>query len=81
MSANSYEKVTNVLSFAVGFEPKSAFPLDVRSMFGSYNEAFAAAQTAENAGSTNTKYYIGQKITVYENGVAVNPRKYLQAGI
>lgn len=82
MSANSYEKVTNVLSFAVGFDPKSAFPLDVRSMFGSYTEAFAAAQTAENAGSTNTKYYIGQKITVYENGVvthySIEPNKTLK---
>ena len=82
MSANSYEKVTNILSFAVGFEPKSAFPLDVRSMFGSYDEAFAAAQTAENAGSTNTKYYIGQKITVYENGVvthySIEPDKTLK---
>lgn len=72
MSANSYEKVTNILSFAVGFEPKSAFPLDVRSMFGSYAEAYAAAQSAENAGSTNTNYYIGQQVTVYENGVVTH---------
>lgn len=82
MSANSYERVANVMSFAVGFEPKSAFPLDVRSMFGSYNEAYAAAQTAENAGSTNTKYYIGQQITVYENGVvthySIEPDKSLK---
>ena len=60
----SYQKITNVLDFAVSFAPSGAFPLDSRSMFGSYTAAEAAAKTAENAGSTNTVYYFGQILTV-----------------
>ncbi len=63
----SYEKITNLVDLPVSFSPKTAFPLDSRSMFGSKAEADAAALTAENAGSSNTVYYIGQTITVFEN--------------
>ena len=35
----SYAGITNTLDFAVAFSPKTAFPLDVRSMFGSYDAA------------------------------------------
>ena len=63
----SYEKITNLVDLPVSFSPKTAFPLDSRSMFGSKAEADAAAATAENAGSSNTVYYIGQTITVFEN--------------
>lgn len=66
----SYAGITNTLDFAVAFSPKTAFPLDARSMFGSYDAAVAAAQTAENAGSSNTVYYFGQILTVFENDVA-----------
>ena len=31
----SYEGITNLLDFAVAFNPSTAFPLDARSMFGS----------------------------------------------
>ena len=65
----SYSDITNVLNFSVSFKPTSAFPLDSRSMFGSYAAAAAAAATAENAGSSNTIYYIGQMLTVFENDV------------
>ena len=65
----SYVDITNTLNFSVAFAPTSAFPLDSRSMFGSYQAAAAAAATAENAGSTNTKYYIGQMLTVFENDI------------
>lgn len=66
---NSYVKVTNLLNYSVSLNPTAAFPIDARSMFGSYAAAYAAAQSAENAGSTNTVYYIGQMLTVYENGI------------
>ena len=49
----SYEGISNLLDFAVAFNPSTAFPLDARSMFGSYTAAQAAAATAENAGSSN----------------------------
>lgn len=68
--AESYNKnLISTMNFAVSFKPQSAFPLDSRSMFGSYNDAYVAAQSAENAGSTNTIYYFGQILTVFENGI------------
>lgn len=68
----SYEKIKNTLNFAVSFNPSSAFPIDARSMFGKYTDAVAAAATAENAGSSNTQYYIGQILTVFENDVVAH---------
>ena len=65
----SYENITNTLNFAVAFHPTTAFPLDDRTMFGSLSAAQAAAASAENAGSSNTIYYIGQMLTVFENDV------------
>jgi hypothetical protein len=55
---------------SVAFNPTSAFPLDARSYFESYTLALAAAQGAEEAGSSNTQYYFGQTLVVVENGVA-----------
>lgn len=66
----SYEPINNKLNFAVSFNPITAFPLDARSIFGSKTEAEAAAATAENAGSTNTVYYYGMPLVVFENDVA-----------
>ncbi len=68
----SYEGISNILGFAVAFNPQTAFPLDARSMFGSYEAAAAAAATAENAGSSNTVYYYGQTLTVFADDVATN---------
>lgn len=65
----SYTDITNTLNFSVSFKPTSAFPLDARSMFGSYAAAVAAAATAQNAGSSDSIYYIGQQLTVFENDV------------
>ena len=48
----SYTDITNTLNFSVSFKPTSAFPLDARSMFGSYAAAAAAAATAVNAGGS-----------------------------
>ena len=60
----SYVPVTNILEFPMAFKPTGAFPIDARSMFGSYAEAVAAAATA---GTEESKYYIGMALTVYEN--------------
>lgn len=59
-----------VLDFAVGFNRLTAFPLDPKSYFESYEAAVAAAATAEPAGSTNTAYYYGNPVVVVENGKA-----------
>ena len=67
---------------SVAFNPTSAFPLDARSYFESYELAEAAAASAEPVGSTNTQYYIGQQITVVENGIVsfyiIQPSKKLE---
>lgn len=59
-----------VLDFAVGLNRLTAFPLDPKSYFESYDAAVAAAATAEPAGSTNTAYYYGNPVVVVENGKA-----------
>ena len=68
----SYQNITNTLDFAVSFKPSSAFPLDARSMFGSLSAAQAAAATAVNAGGTDSIYYFGQILTVFDNDVATH---------
>lgn len=68
----SYQNITNTLDFAVSFKPSSAFPLDARSMFGSLSAAQAAAATAVNAGGTDSTYYFGQILTVFDNDVATH---------
>ena len=67
---SSYKPIENVLDFNVALKPSTAFPLDARTMFGSFEEAMAAAATAEDAGSDNTVYYFGQTVTVYEDGIS-----------
>lgn len=57
------------LDFSTSFVPTSAFPLDGRSYFETLTAAQAAAATADEVGSKNSKYYYGQKILVAENGV------------
>lgn len=70
------------LNFAVSFKPTTAFPLDARSYFDSLSEAQAAAATAEEVGSSNSVYYIGQTLVVVENGAAtpytIQPDKTLK---
>lgn len=58
------------LNFSVGFNPTSAFPLDVRSYFESYADAVAAAAEAVPAGSSESVYYHGQTLVVVENNKA-----------
>ena len=66
----SYEGITNTLSFAVALAANKAFPLDPRQMFGSLEAAQAAAAEAENAGSSNTVYYYGMPLVVFEEDQA-----------
>lgn len=70
------------LDFNISLKPTSAFPLDARCYFESKADADAAAATAEEAGSTNTIYYYGQKLVVVENGAAtwytIQPDKTLK---
>ena len=54
---------------SVAFKPTSAFPLDTRTYFERKKDAEAAARIAEEVGSTNTTYYYGMKLLVYEDGV------------
>jgi hypothetical protein len=55
---------------AASFNPTSAFPLDARSYFESYNDALKAAQSAKAAGSSESIYFHGQTIAVVENSIA-----------
>ena len=52
---------------SVAFNPTSAFPLDARSYFESYDAAVAAAAIAEEVGSSNSVYYFGLTLAVVEN--------------
>lgn len=67
--AYSYETIKNILSYAVALVPDSAFPLDGRAYFGSYDAAYTAAQSAKPAGSSESKYFYGQQLYVVENDV------------
>lgn len=58
------------MNFSVSFNPTSAFPLDARSYFESYDLALKAAAKAVEAGSTEGTLYFGQTIAVVENGIA-----------
>lgn len=52
---------------SVAFNPTSAFPLDARSYFESYDAAVLAAAQAQEAGSSDSVYYYGQTLVVVEN--------------
>lgn len=64
------------LNFAVAFNPQTAFPLDARTLFYSFDEALAAAGSAERAGSTNTVYYWGMRVTVVDEE-KMSARQYI----
>ena len=70
------------LNFSVAFNPTSAFPLDARSYFESYELAVAAAQIAVEAGKADSTYYYGQTLVVNENAKAtlyiIQPDKTLK---
>lgn len=58
------------LNMSVGFAATSAIPMEPNSYFKTYEEAAAAAATAEAPGSTNTVYYFTQIIHVTEGNNA-----------
>lgn len=60
----------NKINRAAAFNPTTAFPLDARSYFESYESAVAAAAKAKEAGDTTTTYYYGQTFVVVENGAS-----------
>lgn len=55
---------------SVAFNPTSAFPLDARSYFESYDAAVAAAALAQEVGSSDSVYYYGQTLVVVEDNKA-----------
>lgn len=70
------------LNFAVAFNPQTAFPLDARYYFDSYDAAETAAQGAVEVGSAAGTYFFGQTVVVVEASVAtlyvIQPDKTLQ---
>lgn len=52
------------LDFAVSFNPTTAFPLDARYYFTSYEEAEKAALSAKEVGSSDSVYYYGEIVVV-----------------
>lgn len=58
------------LNFSVSFNPTSAFPIDARSYFESYDAAEKAALSAKQVGDSTTTYYYGQTLVVVENNIA-----------
>lgn len=55
---------------SVAFNPTSAFPLDARSYFESYDAALNAAALAKEVGSSESVYYYGQTLVVVEDNKA-----------
>lgn len=70
------------LNFAVAFNPQTAFPLDARYYFDSYDAAETAAQGAVEVGSASGTYFFGQTVVVVESSLAtlyvIQPDKSLQ---
>lgn len=58
------------LNFAVAFNPQTAFPLDARYYFDSYDAAETAAESAVEVGSASGTYFFGQTVVVVESSVA-----------
>lgn len=58
------------LDFSTSFAPSSAFPLDSRYYFDSYEAAEAAAASAAEVGSADSVYFFGENVVVVEDGTA-----------
>lgn len=71
------------LNFSVAFNPSSGFPLDARYYFDSLESAQAAAATAVEVGSADSKYFIGENVVVVTSSEAtlyvIQPNKTLKA--
>lgn len=62
---NISQAITNPAKTSVSPLATSAFPIDARTYFESYEDAVAAAALAEQQGSKNTIYYFGMSLVVY----------------
>ena len=76
---NAYNatQVKSKLGWSNSFDRNAAFPLEFAAWFGSYEDAQAAAQTAVEVGSTDSKYYYGMQLYVFDGTTA---RTYLIQG-
>lgn len=63
MAINNTEKNSAFMEFPMAFSRQDSFPLDKTSQYGSYVEAQTYAQTSPLA-------YVGQVLSVVENGEA-----------
>ena len=76
-NAYSPDKVKSKLGWSNSFDRNAAFPLDFAAYFGSYEDAQEAAATAVEVGSTDSKYYYGMQVYVFDG---TNARTYIIQG-
>lgn len=69
-NAYSPAQVKSKLGWSNSFDRNAAFPLEFAAWFGSYEDAQAAAQTAVEVGSTDSKYYYGMQLYVFDGTTA-----------
>ena len=69
--------VRSIVGWSNSINPNAAFPLDFRSYFGSYEEAVQAASTAVEVGSTDSQYFFGQELFVFDG---IKCKSYLIQG-
>lgn len=76
---NAYDpsQVKSKLGWSNSFDRNAAFPLDFAAYFGSYEDAEEAAATAVEVGSTDSKYYFGMQVYVFDG---TNARTYIIQG-
>lgn len=65
-NAFNVSSIKSKLDWGNSFNPSTAFPLDIRQWFGSYEEALAAAQTAGEFGANDTTYHYGMQVYVFD---------------
>lgn len=59
-------QIASKIGWSNAFIPNAAFPLDIRQYFGSLEDAQAAAATAVQFGSTESPYYYGMQVFVFD---------------
>ena len=69
-NAYSPDQVKSKLGWSNSFDRDGGYPLDFAAWFGSYEAAEAAAKTAEEVGSTASKYYYGMQLYVFDGTTA-----------
>lgn len=76
-NAYSPDQVKSKLGWSNSFDRNAAFPLDFAAYFGSYEDAEEAAASAVDVGSTDSKYYYGMQLYVFDG---TNARTYIIQG-